>query len=182
MSALPPIEKINTAEPLCFIEAIHILFEVAPPLATALLAQRPFASYTDLIEYAHTLCLGSKLSEQEKREIINAHPRIGESKTNLSAMSLKEQGYTPHTTVSQKDQQVNETLARLNKASVIIKEYEDVYGFKFVVFVAGRSRAQIIPVLQQRIASGDREKELETGLTDMMLIAHDRLKKTAQTG
>lgn len=47
-----------------------------------------------------------------------------------------------------------------------------------MVFVAGRPRAQIIPVIEQRLASGDRDAELKTGITDMMLIARDRLKKT----
>ncbi|KAL0095084.1 Oxo-4-hydroxy-4-carboxy-5-ureidoimidazoline decarboxylase [Phycomyces blakesleeanus] len=170
--SLLPIEKINTASPKVFVEAVNTLFEVAPPLAQKLLSARPFESYSQLIDYAESLCLGSTFSEQEKLDIINAHPRIGENKTNLSAMSLKEQGYSPQSTLSAEDQQVNDTLAKLNKA------YEDKYGFKFVVFVAGRPRSQIIPVVQERIAANDRSKELETGLTDMMLIARDRLKKS----
>ncbi|KAI9021009.1 Oxo-4-hydroxy-4-carboxy-5-ureidoimidazoline decarboxylase [Phycomyces nitens] len=169
--SLLPIDTINTAPPNVFLEAVNTLFEVAPPLAQKLLAARPFSSYSQLIDYAEALCLGSGFTEQEKLEIINAHPRIGENKATLSAMSLKEQGYT-QSTISAADQQVNDTLAKLNKA------YEDKYGFKFVVFVAGRPRSEIIPVVQERIAANDRAKELETGLTDMMLIARDRLKKS----
>ncbi|KAI9319016.1 Oxo-4-hydroxy-4-carboxy-5-ureidoimidazoline decarboxylase [Dichotomocladium elegans] len=169
---LLPIQQLNTATPEVFLETIHTLFETAPPLASRLLANRPYASYSELIDKAESISLGSQLTQEEKQEVINAHPRIGESKTNLSAMSLKEQGYTDRQGVlSAEDEQTNAILTRLNQ------EYEDKYGFKFVVFVAGRPRAQIIPVIEARIRSNDREKELVTGIREMMLIARDRLHK-----
>jgi 2-oxo-4-hydroxy-4-carboxy-5-ureidoimidazoline decarboxylase len=45
------------------------------------------------------------------------------------------------------------------------------------VFVAGRPRKDIIPVIEERIKSNDKDAELKTGIVDMMLIARDRLKK-----
>ncbi|KAI8089779.1 Oxo-4-hydroxy-4-carboxy-5-ureidoimidazoline decarboxylase [Halteromyces radiatus] len=169
---IPPIEQLNRETPEIFIEAVNTLFETAPPLANRLLAARPYKSYLDLIDLAETVCLGNELSEQDKLDVINAHPRIGENKTNLSAMSLKEQGYNNRqTSESEEDRQINATLAELNK------EYEAKYGFKFVVFVAGRPRSQIIPIIRERIASNNKEQEMKTGMTDMMLIARDRLKK-----
>ncbi|CAO3644147.1 unnamed protein product [Cunninghamella blakesleeana] len=93
MAAIPSIEQLNRESSEVFIEAVNTLFETAPPLATRLLAARPYKSYLDLIEYAEFICLGNELSEQDKLDVINAHPRIGENKANLSAMSLKEQGY-----------------------------------------------------------------------------------------
>lgn len=47
----------------------------------------------------------------------------------------------------------------------------------FVVFVNGRSKEQIIPVLEQRLQNGSKEDELALGLSEMMAIARDRLKK-----
>lgn len=114
--SLPSIEQLNRASPSVFIEAVNTLFETAPPLADRLLAARPYSSYLALIDLAESVCLGSDLSEQDKLDIINAHPRIGESKTNLSAMSLKEQGYnTRQGAESEQDRQVNATLAEVNK-------------------------------------------------------------------
>ncbi|CDH53179.1 aln1_dicdi ame: full probable allantoinase 1 [Lichtheimia corymbifera JMRC:FSU:9682] len=169
---LPSIEQLNTASNEAFIEAVNTLFETAPPLASRLLAARPYKSYIELIDFAQNLCLGNELTNEEKLEVINAHPRIGASKANLSAMSLKEQGYSEReNALSKEDEEINATLARLNE------EYEQKYGFKFVVFVAGRPRKEIIPVIQERLASNNREKELITGMTDMMLIAKDRLNK-----
>ncbi|ORX53057.1 hypothetical protein DM01DRAFT_1407838 [Hesseltinella vesiculosa] len=170
--SLPSIEQLNKETDAVFIEAVNTLFETAPPLANRLLAGRPYKSYSDLIDLAEKICLGNDLSEQDKLDVINAHPRIGENKANLSAMSLKEQGYnTRQGTESAEDQQINATLAQLNK------DYEQHYGFKFVVFVAGRPRSQIIPLIRERIASDNKAQEMNTGMVDMMRIARDRLKK-----
>ncbi|CAO3680652.1 unnamed protein product [Umbelopsis vinacea] len=172
VSTLPSIQQLNTESRDNFLAVVNTLFETAPPLADRLLASRPFSSYLQLIERGEEICLGNELTESEKLEVINAHPRIGESSGKLSAMSLKEQGYrSAQQTVSPEDQKVNERLAVLNK------EYEERYGFKFVVFVAGRPRKDIIPVIEDRIKSNNKEAELKTGIVDMMLIARDRLKK-----
>ncbi|KAG0167976.1 hypothetical protein DFQ28_004002 [Apophysomyces sp. BC1034] len=176
MTTLLPIDQLNRTTSDVFLETVNTLFETAPPLAQRLLAARPFSSYLDLIDYAEKICLGSELTHKDKLIVINAHPRIGETKANLSVSSLREQGYsTNQSTLSPHDQEVNATLGRLNK------EYETKYGFKFVVFVAGRPRSQIIPVIQERIANSDVEKEMHTAITDMMLIAKDRLKKASET-
>lgn len=176
MASIPSIEQLNKESPEKFIEAVNTLFETAPPLAKHLLAARPYTSYLQLIDYAETVCLGDSLSKEEKLEVMNAHPRIGASKVGLSANSLKEQGYNSRKDgVSAEDEKVNNELQKLNQ------EYEDKYGFKFVVFVAGRPRYEIIPIIKERIAGNNREKELYVGITDMMLIAKDRLKKATES-
>ena len=53
-------------------------------------------------------------------------------------------------------------------------DYERRFGFRFVVFVAGRSRADLVPVLRSRLAR-TREEELVTGLEEFLAIARDRL-------
>jgi 2-oxo-4-hydroxy-4-carboxy--5-ureidoimidazoline (OHCU) decarboxylase len=176
MASIPSIEQLNKETPENFVQAVNTLFETAPPLAKRLLDARPFSSYIQLIDYAEKVCLGNDLTQEEKLEVMNAHPRIGASKVGLSANSLKEQGYNSHTgQVSAQDEAVNAELAKLNQ------QYEDQYGFKFVVFVNGRPRNQIIPIIKERMAANDRDKELYVGITDMMLIAKDRLKKATES-
>ena len=51
------------------------------------------------------------------------------------------------------------TLERLNA------EYERAFGFRFVVFVRGRSRAEIVPVLRARL-SRTPDEELASGLEE----------------
>ncbi|MCA1571533.1 MAG: 2-oxo-4-hydroxy-4-carboxy-5-ureidoimidazoline decarboxylase, partial [Chloroflexi bacterium] len=53
--------------------------------------------------------------------------------------------------------------------------YESRFGFRFVVFVAGRPRADIIPLLE-RALHADRDEELRRGLDDVVLIAADRME------
>ncbi|KAI8390881.1 Oxo-4-hydroxy-4-carboxy-5-ureidoimidazoline decarboxylase [Radiomyces spectabilis] len=174
MATLPSIQQLNHETSENFIEVVNTLFETAPPLADRLLAARPFQSYFQLIDYAQKICLSNELSYNDKLDIINAHPRIGAGKANLSAASLKEQGYnTRQGALSKEDEAINEKLAQVNK------QYEDKYGHKFVVFVAGRPRAAIIPLIEERIAANNPEQEMKTGMVDMMRIARDRLIKAS---
>lgn len=91
------------------------------------------------------------LSEEEKVEALATHPRIGER-------SPEQYGDDPVVLVE---------LATLNQV------YEEKFGFRFVVFVAGRSREDILPVLRERLAR-TRGEELETGLDELVSIAEAR--------
>jgi OHCU decarboxylase len=95
------------------------------------------------------------LTDAEKAEALAAHPRIGER-------SAEQHGDDPA---------VLAELAELNAA------YEAKFAFRFVVFVNGRSRAQILPVLRERLER-TREEELDTGLDDLVAIAIDRWRKS----
>ncbi|KAG0254936.1 hypothetical protein BG011_005425 [Mortierella polycephala] len=180
---LPSIEFLNTEATIKdFATAVTLLFEPAPPIVQHLYSKRPYPTYSALIDETSYLLenVDKFLTTTEQLDVINAHPRIGAAKANLSALSLIEQGYTPAdaakkvdetATPSQDDEVTQSTLKRLNQ------EYEDKYGFKFVVFVNGRPRSVIIPVMEERIHKSTREAEMKIALTDMVLIARDRLKK-----
>jgi 2-oxo-4-hydroxy-4-carboxy--5-ureidoimidazoline (OHCU) decarboxylase len=103
-----------------------------------------------------------ELSEREQREALNAHPAIGAR--NLSERSASEQGGGGHPAV------VTE-LAYLNQV------YEEKFGFRFVVFVNGRPKSEILEVLQRRLERTP-EDELETGLRELVAIARDRWQKS----
>jgi 2-oxo-4-hydroxy-4-carboxy--5-ureidoimidazoline (OHCU) decarboxylase len=173
MSNLVPIFELNELSYEEFINTINILFEPAPPLAKALYSFRPFTSYTSLISFATNFVQNTELPLSQKLEIINAHPRLGENKKNLSSLSLKEQGYSSQSEsdIVDEDEIINTILQELNN------KYEEIFGFRFIIFVNGRSRKEIIPILQDKIANGNKNEELERSLMDMMNIATDRLKK-----
>jgi 2-oxo-4-hydroxy-4-carboxy--5-ureidoimidazoline (OHCU) decarboxylase len=103
------------------------------------------------------------LAEADKVEALNAHPAIGQRK-GLSARSAAEQGEDTDPTVLSE-------LAYLNQV------YEEKFGFRFVVFVAGRSKAEILEVLQERLGR-TREEELDTGCHELVAIAKDRWTRT----
>jgi 2-oxo-4-hydroxy-4-carboxy--5-ureidoimidazoline (OHCU) decarboxylase len=100
-----------------------------------------------------------ELPYEEKKEVLDAHPAIGQRK-GLSARSAAEQG-------SDEDPAVLEELARLNA------EYERRHGFRFVVFVNRRPKAEILAVLHSRI-DNPTDDELETALGELVAIAEDR--------
>jgi len=103
----------------------------------------------------------AELTEQEQREALNAHPPIGAR--NLSQRSATEQGSGGHPAVLTE-------LAYLNQV------YEEKFGFRFVVFVDGRPKSDILKILQQRLERTP-EEELETGLHELVAIARDRWQR-----
>ena len=105
----------------------------------------------------------ASLSDQEQVEALNAHPAIGQ-RSGLSQRSAVEQG-------DDADPAVLTELAYLNRV------YEEKFGFRFVVFVAGRPKSAILDVLQERIGR-TREQELETGCRELIEIARDRWTRT----
>jgi 2-oxo-4-hydroxy-4-carboxy--5-ureidoimidazoline (OHCU) decarboxylase len=92
--------------------------------------------------------------EEEQVEALATHPRIGEQ-------SAEQRGGEPG---------VIAELAGLNRA------YEATFGFRFVVFVNRRSRAELLPVLRERLAR-TRGDELETGIRELVAIARDRWQR-----
>ena len=167
---LRPIAELNQLAPREFADALRPLFEAAGPLAAALHAQRPFASYLDLLVRAEFLA--GRLTTEAQIEVVSAHPRIGESADAVrqrSVLSYREQGYDADAALPPDElQSVYETLADLNRA------YEQRFGFRFVVFVNGRPKSEIVNVLQARLRNSP-EEELLAGLQAMFLIARDRL-------
>jgi 2-oxo-4-hydroxy-4-carboxy-5-ureidoimidazoline decarboxylase len=103
------------------------------------------------------------MSEAERIAVLNAHPRIGAT-AGLSARSAAEQG------AGAADAQSQRALELLNA------EYERTFGFRFVVFVHARTRAEIVPVLQARLRH-TRHEELVTGIEEFLAIARDRLER-----
>jgi 2-oxo-4-hydroxy-4-carboxy--5-ureidoimidazoline (OHCU) decarboxylase len=100
----------------------------------------------------------AQLSEADKLEALNAHPAIGAKK--LSARSAAEQG-------DDADPVVLTELAYLNQV------YEEKFGFRFVVFVNRRPKAEILDVLRSRLER-TREEELDTAVEELVAIAEDR--------
>lgn len=135
---------------------IEEALEGSTPLAEKVRAAGPYRSTAELI--ARMRATLPTLTEAEKVATLNAHPRIGEDPRHLSERSLREQGA-----------KAVPELDRLNA------EYERRFGFRFVVFVNRRPKAQIVDVLQERLHRS-REEEMEEGLRAIVAIAEDRLR------
>jgi 2-oxo-4-hydroxy-4-carboxy--5-ureidoimidazoline (OHCU) decarboxylase len=104
----------------------------------------------------------STLTEDEKLAALAAHPAIGQ-REGLSARSAAEQG-------TDEDRAVQAELAELNR------RYEERFGFRFVVFVNRRPKAEIVPILRTRLERS-RDEELGTALSELVAIARDRWQR-----
>jgi len=140
------------------------LFEHAGPLLERLRAEEPFPSGAALLARARAIL--DELSEAEQVAVINAHPRIGEHPDQVSAASFKEQAYDQGTTPPE----LFLRLANLND------EYEQKFGFRFVIFVNRRSKEAIVPILEARLR-GTRDEERRTALREILAIADARLRE-----
>jgi 2-oxo-4-hydroxy-4-carboxy--5-ureidoimidazoline (OHCU) decarboxylase len=107
----------------------------------------------------------ARMTEEGRIAVLNAHPRIGADPASLSALSRREQ-------------RGGADLATLRELVSLNDEYERRFSFRFVVFVDGRSKAEIVPVFRERLGRS-RDDELATGIDEFLAIARDRLTRVA---
>ncbi|KAJ1916988.1 hypothetical protein H4219_003459 [Mycoemilia scoparia] len=170
---LPSLAQLNQSTIEEFNKVVSLLFEPTPLLTKRMHDARPYTSYDAMLDKAKTFI--DEMSSEEKLEVVNSHPRIGESAAKLSALSRQEQsGPSGATPAAQKEE--DEALAQWK---IWNAKYEEKHGFRFVVFVNGRSKSSLLPVIQERVNSST-EKELDIGLSEMVLIAKDRARKLLQ--
>jgi 2-oxo-4-hydroxy-4-carboxy--5-ureidoimidazoline (OHCU) decarboxylase len=165
MAAIPPVGQLNEMAPATFAESLQPLFERAPRFLVRLARARPFDRMGALFRAARRIA--REMSGAEQVELLNAHPRIGADPAAVSALSYREQGYDR--APAQADAEIARRLHELNDA------YEARFGFRFVIFVAGRPRSAIIPILEEALGA-ERDDELRRGLHDVVSIAEDRLR------
>jgi 2-oxo-4-hydroxy-4-carboxy-5-ureidoimidazoline decarboxylase len=161
----PTIDELDAMPGADAVAALVPLFEGPPRFLARLAAERPFENWDELFARAESIAL--VMPEDERIELIDAHPRLGAPPATMSSMSFLEQGYD-------RDQAgAIEELDRLNE------EYEARFGFRYCVFVAGRPRAALLPELRDRLHAA-RGVELERAIRDVVAIARDRHRRLSE--
>lgn len=160
---LPAIASLSTLRDATLTATLDLLFEPSADLhafALPTLRSFSFTSYDDLITTLREelLAIADSLHDDEARRplhnILGSHPRLGEpKKETLSAQSAAEQRKLQEGG----DEETAAKLAALNA------EYEARFpGLRYVVFVNGRGRLEIMEDMRRRIDRGDiREEERE---------------------
>lgn len=177
------IEDLDVIAPGAFAAAVAPLFEGARGFLGRLAMARPFGSVQALFERAREIAHAMPLDEQ--LELIDAHPRLGAAQTEVSALSFVEQGYGDAGAAkgagaddagADADADSNATVeasavaAELERLNVA---YEARFGFRYCVFVAGRSRAALLPAMTAALEA-DRAAEIHRALDAVIDIARDR--------
>lgn len=159
---LPEADALNALAADAFADALAPLFEGAPRFLERLAGARPFESDTALLAAAREVAAAAP--EDELIALLDAHPRIGADPAEMSDLSRGEQedGAAAAAPLEQE-------LGDLNAA------YEQRFGFRYVIFVAGRPRAEIVPLMEVAMRN-ERDAELRRGVDDAIFIAGDRLR------
>ncbi|KAI5460890.1 Oxo-4-hydroxy-4-carboxy-5-ureidoimidazoline decarboxylase [Mariannaea sp. PMI_226] len=171
-------------------QALDLLFEPSPAIHDTLLPivrDAEYKSYSELIDACHNRFLSlaatsatsasttanltdgssTQLKSTPKPDptllsILGSHPRLGAKKVE-SVQSAAEQANL---------QGEGEVLARLNE------EYEAKFpGLRYVVFVNGRGRPEIMENMRMRMTRGDYAQEVNAAIEAMCDIAKDRAGK-----
>ena len=130
---------------------------------------RPFASFEELCEKGDTVC--ESLNEEDWLEAFGAHPKIGEKKAatdqpqRTRSWSAQEQSG-----IANAERQTVDKLAQKNR------DYEDRFGFIFIVCATGKSPEDMLTILNSRIHN-DRHVELLIAADEQRKITRLRLEK-----
>jgi 2-oxo-4-hydroxy-4-carboxy--5-ureidoimidazoline (OHCU) decarboxylase len=155
---------------------LEALFEGAPRFLDRLEEAGPFDD--DALLFFVARDIAHAMPENEQIELINAHPRLGAPPGTVSAMSYREQGYDrasgpPADGPQSIGRDVAAELERLNDV------YEARHGFRYCVFVAGRTREELLPGMAAALGA-DRTSELHRALDAVVDIAIDRHAKLSR--
>jgi OHCU decarboxylase len=137
--------------------------------ADAVAALRPFWDVGQLLNLAGRIW--RELEREDWLEAFRAHPKIGESKaekeTGAEARAWAEGEQSRARAAS------DETLDALASAN---REYEERFGFIFIVCATGKSAEEMLALLRERL-NNDPETELRVAATEQWRITELRLRK-----
>ncbi|KAF6843337.1 ohcu decarboxylase [Colletotrichum musicola] len=169
MTSLPEISHLSGLPAEEQTKVLDALFEPSPAIHALILpsiSAASFDSYDDFIAHAQKTFEALAADPSHKKElhsIIGSHPRLGAKKVE-SAQSAAEQAKLQTGDASE--------LAALNA------EYELRFpGLRYVVFVNGRGRPEIMEDMRAHIARGDLALEERAAVRAMCDIARDRAAK-----
>jgi OHCU decarboxylase len=123
-------------------------------------AERPFPDIETLLGHADRVWWS--LSEGDWLEAFAAHPRIGDPAA----------GFSEHEQASTRDASAD-LLARLADAN---REYEQRFGHIFLICATGRSAAEMLLALNQRLGN-DARTELRVAAEEQRKITRIRLER-----
>jgi 2-oxo-4-hydroxy-4-carboxy--5-ureidoimidazoline (OHCU) decarboxylase/GNAT superfamily N-acetyltransferase len=195
--AFPATTDLDLLPPEAFAAEVAPLFEGGGRFLALLADARPFGSDEAFLGSAFEVAHG--LPEEEKVELVDSHPRIGADASELSRMSAVEQSHDADpvdAALADAESSAADDLEALEEAAtervrLITLAYEELamlnelyeahFGFRYVLFVAGRPKTEIVP-LMERALRNDREVELRRAVDDVIYIAGDRLRRLRGLG
>lgn len=141
----------------------------AEPWVAGMVAGRPYRDLTEVL--ACSRALWPTLDESDWLQAFEAHPRIGDvDSLREKYASTKDLASAEQAGTRQADETV---LRRLKEGN---DRYFDTYGFIFIVCATGKSAADMLALLEQRLGT-PREEEIRNAAREQIKITELRLEK-----
>jgi len=137
--------------------------------ARRMVAERPFMSLNHLLESAEQIWWS--LDAADWLEAFHSHPKIGEKKATAPT-SDQSKRWSEAEQAGVKDAAA-ETLQML---TTLNREYEEKFGFIFIVCATGKSSEEMLEILRDRLGNNS-EDELRIAAAEQAQITQLRLKK-----
>lgn len=139
-----------------------------------MLARRPFGSRARVLSTADDTW--RSLEPSDWREAFSHHPRIGE-RNSEAPQSERGRAWAAgeQSGVERAEDGVRRALAAANR------EYEQRFGYIYIVFVTGKSAEEMLELANQRLKN-DPDVELRTAGEEQMKITRARLEKLLVAG
>jgi len=137
--------------------------------AERLAIERPFEDEAAVLIASDEIWRG--LGTLDWLQAFQSHPKIGESRAATPTGG--------HSAAWSQHEQKNIAAARQDVRAELAKgngEYEEKFGFIFIVCAAGKSAPEILEILKRRLQN-DKEKELKEAAEEQRQITQLRLKK-----
>ena len=137
--------------------------------AHAMSDKRPFAALDEVLAEADRVWWS--LNEADWLEAFRAHPKIGEKKA-AAAQSAEAQKWSAQEQAGV-EQASTQTINQLAERNI---EYENRFGFIFIVCASGKSSEEMLAIINDRLRN-DTATELQTAAEEQSKITRLRLEK-----
>jgi len=135
-------------------------------------AARPFADLDELLTNADSIW--RSLGSDDWLEAFRAHPRIGERKAAV-AQSEEARQWS-----AQEQSGINDAAADMTAALAAgNRDYEQRFGFMFIVCATGKSSEEMLAILQRRLQN-EPDTEIAVAAEEQRKITRLRLEKLLQ--
>lgn len=136
--------------------------------AVKLVDNRPFTTIDDLRITSDTVWSGC--NEQDWKEAITHHPKIGDKNSLKKKFATKEWASNEQSGVNNAGDDILEELAKGNE------DYEKKFGFIFIVCATGKSASEMLELLKKRLTNSP-DQELKIAAGEQNKITHLRINK-----
>ena len=160
------LADLNRASPADFSAAIGDAFELAPWVAEAASAKRPFSTVTDL----HAAMMGAVRAQSRDKQLafLRQHPDLAGKAARAGTITEESKREQASVGLDALSEEGFARLHRLNDA------YKAKFGFPFIVCVRRHTRDSILEQFERRLAN-DIEAEFAAALLEVFYITRLRI-------